>query len=320
MPRPNVQGPETPADALRRRIGEAEVRLTNLRGAGAEALTLLHLLDDIAATHAELAAAGVDLRAETSRIETLHSTLRKKKGIALRELRAAGGLAAARAAGAPTPEQWWWFLDAAQAADRRRALRRYLTIAGVALLLGAAATFVYWRFFRPDPLTVAVYQNLFKAQQAMAAGQYAEAATRLEQNMALAPTEAEWPIRLGAARALAGDAAAAEPLFAAGRRLAPDELTFYLLRGQSYLEANAFEPARADSARATQLDPQSAAAYYYLGRALAGLNDRAGAWAAYERASQLASGSAGDQQIFVMARMEMATLAQVPGPIVSPTP
>ncbi len=320
MTRPIPQDPETPADALRQRIGEAEVRLTNLRGAGADALTLLRLLDEMDAGHAELAALGADLRAEESRIGTLHSILRKKKGLLLRELRAAGGLAARRAERQPAPAQWWWFLDAAMAADRRRALRRYLIIAGVILLLVAGAAFIYARFFRPDPLTVQLYQNQLTAQQRVQDGRWAEAATLLAQNMALAPTEAEWPIRLGALRMLGGDAPAAASLFESGRRLAPDELTFLLLRGQAYLEANAFAPARADLEQATQAEPQSPAAFFYLGRALAGLNERPAALAAYEEASRLASASRGNETIFVMARLEISSLLQSPGPGALATP
>jgi len=299
---------------LRRRIGEAEVLATNLKGAGgAKALALLELLDQIEADRAALKPTGIDLRAEEGRIAALQSAVKQKKGILLKELRPLGGLAPARAGRQPPSEYWWWFLDQAQQAERRRAARRALIIAGVVLLVGIAAILVYEHYFRPNPLTTTVYTNQIKAQNYMIAGQFQEAIPLLEQNMQLAPTEAEWPIRLGVVKAALGDVDAGESLFQQGRRLAPDELTFLLQRGQVYIEVGQFERARDDMLRATQLNPQSAVAHYYLGRAYAGLNDRPAAMVAYARAAELAQNEEGSETIYVLARVEMMSLLQAPG-------
>jgi len=285
---------------------------------------LLELLDQIEAGRAALAAAGVDVRAEEGRLAAVHGALQKKKSLLLRELRPLGGLAAQRAGRPLTPAQWWWFLDQTLAAERRRAARRYLLFAGLLLALAAAAVLLYRRFLQPDPTTLTVYRNQIDIQRLMAARDFAAAVPLLEQNVALAPADAEWPIRLGVARELMGDASAGAALFDAGRRLAASELAFHLQRAQVYIEVGEFAAGRADALRATELEGQSALAFYTLGRALAGLGERAAALAAYERASQLAQNAPGSETLYVMARLEIAQLLQAPalpaGATPTPTP
>jgi len=308
-----VNQADTPADALRRRIGEAEVLASNLRRAGAKALTLLELLDQIDADLAALAGAGMDARAEQSRVETIHATLRKKKGMLLHELRPAGGLARLREQRQPAPAQWWWFLDRVHEDERRRGLLRYGRWVLAAAILLATAVVVYQRYLRPDPLTVAIYTNQGVAQRHIAAGELEQAMAPLQQNMELDPATAEWPIRLGVLKELTGDPAASEALFEKGRQLAAGELDFLLPRGQFYLEANAYARARDDLQRATELAPQSAAAFFYLARAYEGLDDNQAALKALDTAAQLANQQKGSEAIYVMARLEMARLLQAGG-------
>jgi len=303
----------TPADAMRRRIGEAEVLAANLRHAGPKALSLLELLDQIDADLAALADAGMDTRAELGRVEAVHATLRGKKGMLLRELRPAGGLARLREQRRPAPAHWWWFLDGAQADERRRTVLRYGRWALLAAVVLSAAFLAYQRFLRPDPRMVAIYTNQGTAQRDIAAGELQQAIPPLEQNMALDPTTAEWPIRLGVVEELLGDQSASAALFEKGRELAGSELDFLLPRGQYYLEASAYARARDDLLQATQLAPQSAPAFFYLARAYEGLDDNQAALEALDTAAELANQQPGEETIYVMARREMARLLQSGG-------
>ena len=61
----------TPVDHLRESLGEVEQSVASLRGTGPKVLALLYLLDRIADLVTELEAAGVDVRAERVRFETV---------------------------------------------------------------------------------------------------------------------------------------------------------------------------------------------------------------------------------------------------------
>jgi tetratricopeptide (TPR) repeat protein len=309
----------TPADPLRAQIGEAETILANLKGAGPKALRLLELLDAMQDEREALAGAGLDLRPEEGRIESIQRKLRDRKAILLRELRPLGGLDKLRAGRTPAPENWWWHLDKELAAERRRLLRRYAIIAGVVAVLAGIAVVLYVRFLRPDPLTVAIYRNQNDAINAITAGKLKDAIPYIEENMRLAPEQAEWPIRLGVLEELAGDPARSQAAYEQGRKLAGDEVSFLLQRAQYYIEAGAWTPALNDAQKVAELQPQSAMAYYLQGRAYAGLGRRAEAVAAYEKTTQLAG--KGQETLYVMAKLEMATLLQqIDLPQATPTP
>ena len=310
MPKQIMGQIETPADALRRRISEAEALVVSLKGAGPRALTLLKWLDEIERLSGELAGVGFDLRAEEGRIEAIHAGLRAKKGLLLRELRRQGGMASLREARAPTLDCWWWFLDQELAAERRRTRRRYGRIAAIAAVLLVIVGYLAWRFLRPDPLTQALYRNQSTAVNLIGSGRLAEAIPYLEQNVALAPSDPEWPIRLGVLLKLAGDSTRSENSFARGRVASIGETEFLLQRGEAYIEAGASELALADVQRAAELRPTSPLAAYLMGRAYTGMGRQQEALAAYERATQLAG--KGDETIFVMAKVEMSGLLQSP--------
>lgn len=311
-----VEQLETPADKLRRQIEEAETRVVNLKGAGREAVMLLELLDEIARDYENLSRVGIDLRPEAGRIEGIYSLLRKNKSLLLRELRPFGELAKVREERKPAESQWWWFLDEELKRERKRALTRYVWVGLMALAIVGVAVFLWQKFFKPDPTTVALYQNLNSALNHIRNGQFVEAIPYLERNMALTPAEAEWPIRLGVLTDLLGDAAQSHELFETGRRLSASEEDFLIQRSQYYLEAEAYERALPEAQRATEINPRSPMAFHALARAYAGLGRRQEALAAYEKVLELAE--KGNEPIYVMAKIEMAQLLQSAEPSFAP--
>lgn len=167
--------PQTPADALRQLLSEAEKLAANLPGAGASAARLLTLLDEIEAEYRRLKELGIDLRPEETRRESLHAALRQRKARLLAELRAAGGLAALRAQRTPPREAWWWFLDEELAQERRRRLRRLGLLVGIAAGVLIIAVVVMYVIARPDPIVLATSRNLNRAQDYILQGKLSEA-------------------------------------------------------------------------------------------------------------------------------------------------
>lgn len=300
--------PQTPADALRQLLSEAEKLAANLPGAGASAARLLTLLDEIEAEYRRLKELGIDLRPEETRRESLHAALRQRKARLLAELRAAGGLAALRAQRTPPREAWWWFLDEELAQERRRRLRRLGLLVGIAAGVLIIAVVVMYVIARPDPIVLATSRNLNRAQDYILQGKLSEAVPLMEENIRLDPQNPEWYIRLGVLAEVTGDAAKAQGAFSRGRELTADEAAFLTERAQYYNEVNAFAPALADASEAVRLRPDSAMAHLMLGRALAGLQRYPEAIAAYEQAVALAENT--DQTLYVMAKVELGYLLQ----------
>jgi len=302
----------TPADRLRQLIGEAEIAVANLKGAGEEARKLLSILDDIDQEYDALRQTGLDLRPEEGRIAGLYGSLRKRKSTLVRELRPSGGLAHMREDHGPTEDQWWWFLDHELAQERKRAMLRYGKVALVCVIVLIVGVVVYRRFFSPDPIFLATYENLNMAVDHIMMGQYEEAIPYFEENLELAPQEAEWPIRLGVLEEIAGSSTRSAELFDRGRELSSNEAEFLLQRADSYLQVNHFEAALVDAQRVTELDPTLPMGFFLLGRSYSSLGKRPEMLAAYEKVIELTESTKGYEALYVLVKMELAQLYQSP--------
>lgn len=302
----------TPADRLRQLIDEAEIAVANLKGSGEEAEKLLPILDDIDQEFNALRQTGLDLRSEEGRIAGLYGSLRKRKSILLRELRPSGGLAHMREDHRPTEDQWWWFLDHELAQERKRAMIRYGKVALVSVIVLIVSIIVYRKFFSPDPLVMATYENLNMAIDHMMMGQYEEAIPYFENNLELAPLEAEWPIRLGVLEEIAGSPIRSVELFDRGRELSSNEAEFLLQRADSYSQVNHFEAALVDAQRVTELDPTLPMGFFLLGRSYSSLGQRPEMMAAYEKVIELTETTKGYEALYVLVKMELAQLYQSP--------
>ena len=266
MPKAPVTEVKTPADRLREQLGQAEILVANMKGAGEDAVRLLELLDGIDSEYTRLSHTPLDLRPEEGRITSLHSSLRRRKAIFLRELRHSGDMKSLRAERQPAGESWWWFLDRELAAERKQKARRYGAIALGLVALLIVGIVIYRQFFRPDPLVIEVYTNQNLAMDEVMLGNYAKAIPYLERNMELEPAEAEWPIRLGVLEEIAGNTTRSQALFELGEERSESEAGFYLLRAQAYSEAGHYEQTLQDAERAVQLDASLPMGYLLLGR------------------------------------------------------
>lgn len=310
--------PTTPAERLRADLNEAENLAVNFPHAPEKARRLLELLDNIDLALVELDDTGLDLRTELARLEAVHNQVHRRKAALLRELAHLGGLSALRQGAIPAETAWWWHLDHELAEDRRHALRRYALMAAGLIVVAGIVAVIWHTFFRPDPLTLALYDNQIQAASLIQQGQFDAAIPLIEENHTLAPDEPEWGLQLGILKELTGNEADAQALFEAACPQIGSEAACLTIRGQYYLEASAAERAVAVLEPSLALDETSAMTHFLLGRTYDTLGRRAEAIQSFERAVELAGD--GEETLYVTAKMELSRLLQTIPDFSTPTP
>jgi len=300
----------TPADELRRLIGEAEQALGKLhRTDGVSAMAVLRGLDRVFDLLPSIEARGVDLRAEYARMDTLHAGVKRKGAVILRALRSEGGIEELRREAQPDESQWWWFLERDLREKRRQTARRVLFIALVVVAVGALLTVLYNRYLRPDPAMVKAYELLLRGESLAMDGDYQEALDSIEEAQAYRPDDPELMIWRGVLREKMGDTSSVEILWLHATDLLGGDAEFRVARGQIYMQVGQPETAALDAIAALEQNPSMGEAYLLLGSSHEVQGNRAEAIASYEQASKLAD-SADDPQLSAFARMRMAMLLQ----------
>lgn len=298
----------TPADRVREALDRAERQVANLRGAGPRTLELLHLFDQIAQRLMELEAAGVDVRAERVRFETLQRQLSHRRdrflaevGVALRE---------ERAIVQPDRTRWWWFLDEAAARRRWRRLRRGLVGGMIAAILLAGAWLAYERFIAPPPQMRRAFRHSSAGETLVEEGDLQAALAEFEAAAALTPDDpAPW-LWQGVIRSELGEPEEAERAFDFARSLYETEFDFLLERGMAYLRVGDLTAANADAEQAIAQNPQSGWGYYLRANIAVEREDYEAAIADLERAADLAR-AAGDAELEAYTRTQRAMVIQL---------
>ena len=216
---------------LRELLAQARKMVDDLPGSGARAQTLLFQLDAIQDLFARLKDSGADLRAETTRMEAIESALRSKDFILLRQLEAAGGLAACRAAANPTPEQWWWFLDEGLAQKEKGQKRQTLRTLGIVVAVLLIAVVLYRFVLAPDTSTTRVMDKTSQAEAALKEGDLAGATLAYRQAAEIQPDNPELQAWVGVLEEMQGNTEASAEAYANAERLAGSPAHFYVLRG-----------------------------------------------------------------------------------------
>jgi tetratricopeptide (TPR) repeat protein len=300
-----VEGPED----LRRMIRQCEIAVAQLEGSGAEALSLLKLLDEIEDLIQQLEERGADLEPEEVRMQTVEGLLRSKAPILLKEVKTVGGLDQARQEVSPDESRWWWYLDRRVTEQRRRAVRRWLTIGGVVVALLVALGAAYFAFFTPSPEARERYDHLTRAEEFRKDGDLAAALAEYEAARALAPDEPEIHLWLGVLYGEEGREDEAAAAFATARKLLGNEVEFLVRRGMIYAQMDKVEATLADASAATALDPESAMAHFLLGGAYEAQEKIPEAVEEFQRAAELAD-QAGNSTLVAQARMRAGMLLQ----------
>lgn len=306
------------ADDLRELITQAELIVANLRGAGERVQTLLFLLDKIAEYYASLGERGIDLRAEATRIETVHRLLLASDGVLVRQMGQVGGLAKAREAVKPAPERWWWYLDQRVAERRERLLRRALMVGAGVLGALLVVGFAINKLFPVDPRRAAAMEKTSLAEQAYQAGDIAKALEYYRQAAAALPEEADPMLWIGVLEEKQGNNDAAEQAYAAAEKTIGDHARYVLQRGMIRAQVGAIDQAEADAEAALAEQPDMAEAYFLLGGVYEARGDVPAAIAAFEKTAELA-GNQNNSALIVMAKTREGMLMQS-APMMVPTP
>jgi tetratricopeptide (TPR) repeat protein len=298
----------TPADRVREALGQAELLGSRLRGAGPQVLELLHLLDQGADALAELEAAGMDVRAERVRFETVQRQLRRRQGLFLAE--ASVAFQEERAAVQPDRARWWWFLDEALSQQRVRRLRRWLLGILVAALLLSGAWWAYDRFIAPPPHVRQAYQLSVSGETLAGEGDLRAALAEFEAAAALTPEDPEPWIWQGVIRFELDELDDAQVAFETARSLYETDFDFLLARGRAYLRVGDVDAASADIEQAILENPDSGHGYILRSGIAMERGDYAAAVADLEQAAELAQ-AAGDAQLEAVARAQRAMVIQL---------
>jgi tetratricopeptide (TPR) repeat protein len=298
----------TPADRVRDALDRAELLVSRLRGAGPQVLELLHLLDRATESLAELEAAGVDVRAEHVRFETVQRQLRRQQGLFLAQAGAA--FREERTAVQPDRARWWWFLDQAVSQQRRRRLRQWLLGALAVALLLWTAWWVYDRFIAPPPQVRQAFRLSASGETLASEGDLRAALAEFEAAAALTPQDPELWIWQGVIHVELSEPGEAQEAFETARSLYEADFDFFLNRARTYLRVGDLVAASADVEQAVLENPGSGQGYLLRAGIATERGDYDAAVADLERAAELAQ-AAGDVQLEAVVRTQRALVIQM---------
>lgn len=305
---------------LRELLGQAKKMIDDLPRSGARAQALLFQLDAIQDLFARLKDSGADLRSEAARMESIERDLRSKDAFLLRELEAAGGLAALRAAANPTPEQWWWFLDEGLAQKEKGQRQRVLKNVGIVAAVLLVAVLLYRFVLAPDTTAATVLEKTSQAEAAVREGDLAGATLAYRQAIEVEPGNPELYAWVGVLEEMQDNTAAAEEAFANAERLADSPAHYYVLRGTAWSGVGKPELAIADAQAALAAEPDSAEAYLLLAGVYETRGDDVQAIQALQKVVELAEAS-GNDTLVATVKMRLGMLSQRPQlPTMSVTP
>ncbi len=301
----------TPADELRERLTACEKGIANLRGSGVRARTLLEDMDRVSELWPELEAAGLDLRPEAGRWETVQASVKRVARRLLKELRASGGLATVRAEQHPDGQcAWWWRLDEAVAQENRgRALRTSLTVA-IMIVAVLAAYFLFRMLFPVDPnLKAAMDLQSAGEMKIQQSGDFAGALADFQAATTYQPEDAETWLRLGVAQEAVGDQAGMDASYKRARTLTASDSDLQFTRASVYFTLGLMDKAQRDAEASVAAAPENPYGYYLLSSIYETLGQGPAALAAVQRAAELADAQE-QTQLSAMARYRMAMMMQ----------
>ena len=301
----------TPADELRELLADCEMLVVNLRGRGGDAVDLLRKMDRLQPLWPELEAAGMDLRPEAGRWETLEASLHKRAPALLRELQRSGGLPAVRAREhVSEPSAWWWHLDEEVRAIRLKRVRTaVLTVIGV-VAAGALVIFLFNTLFPVDPKVQQSMSSMLAGQQIIEqGGDIQSALPDFEQATRLTPDDIDSWLWLGALQQKLAKVPEADESFRRARALVDTDVAFWTKRAPVYIALGMLQEAQSDLDAAIAADPQNPEAQFHLASLLEAQGQIDQAVAALEKTSQYAEARQ-MTELTAIARYRMAMLMQ----------
>lgn len=298
----------TSVDHVRKDLDRAEGAIASLKGAGSEAVQILHLFDKIERELHALEQRDADPRVEQTRFETVQRQLKRHRGRFLKE--AGRALRQARAEVEPPRSRWWWYLDEAAARQRRRRWRRLGAGAAAVLVLLTGLWFAYREFLAPPPEVSKAFRHIQAGKSEVERGSLGAALEDFDAATTLMPDDPEPWLWKGLLHDLLGEAAKAEDAFAEAESRYESRSTFIVNRGRVYFQSGDIEKAKADVETAIDMDPTSGWAHYLLAGILADEGDYDTALAELARTRELARMN-GNGRLEALAANQQARLLQM---------
>ena len=310
----------SPADALRRDLDEAEKLVTRIRPEGVEALLLT--LDRIDAELDTFDDSEMDLRPERSRWDSLIQRVNTQApaiaGAAAKGPRFAQ-LRKTHAIGPATEFSFWWFLDQEASRQRRKILVRLGTVVG-SVLGGLLLVYgVMMTFFPPDPLDVLYADVMYQLDQYSMEQNWPDALTVIDANLEQLAAEPDILIWRGVLEEqLDHPEIAKKNLDQAWAMLAGREVNYWNALGNRRLQVGNLDGAEPALDQALVLDPENPQAHFLLGGLAEARGDNTLAMEYYNRVFDLAEAS--DPQLAVIARVRVSQILQSPNVFPTPMP
>jgi tetratricopeptide (TPR) repeat protein len=298
----------TPGERVREALERAENLVTNLEGAGTEALQLLHNLDYVSDQLDHLReTSDIDLRAEATLFETIQRQLDRRGGRFLAEV--GDALYEERNAVQPAEDHWWWFIDEVIADRRKSRLQRVFTRVGIAVAVLLIGWLAYEQFLAPAPNVREAMRASASAEMLVQEGDLEAALEEFETAVALHPEDADSWVWIGVLRQELDQSEQAEEAFQRAQELSKDMVLFLRARARVYMFIGDLEAAEADANRAVEMNPESGHGYLIRANVAAEQGRFDEALEDLERADQLAR-EAGDVRLEALARTQRAMMMQ----------
>lgn len=291
-------------------LDEIESKLGRFgRGSGRKpALEILYRMDGVLARIKNANASGNNISAEQRQFEFLAATIQNAADLFLREI-SIPVYVNERDARRPSPDHTWWFVDRDVADRRRSGIRKsvYILIAAAAVI--GLLVFAYQTFLAPDPATRARLDLQYQAEKQLADGDLQGALASIKSALDYAPDDPELLLYQGGIEYKLGDKGQSQQTFNHAQQIIGNQEQFLTSRAAFWMQSGEYELAKSDANQALVLNPDSAVATYYMGKANEFLGNRQDALAAYNRASQLAE-EQGQVELMASIRINIGMLMQ----------
>ncbi|MBC8163563.1 MAG: hypothetical protein H7Z42_20345 [Roseiflexaceae bacterium] len=281
---------------LRQLLDQTERDMVAIKSEPAKAAPVIRQVERAERLIAELRGAGVDVRAEQSRADSLRGRLLHEAELVVKRV----GQNQPPLAGSAL----WQELQATVAVRRSQARRKLLITLGVVGTLAVLLFGVLPALF-PAPPTA----NTVAVGQLVSQNDDQGALALALQEQAAAPGDPQIGLWIGALQAKQGNTAAAQASYAAARALASDEVAFLSDRVLVLMSLGDLAAAEQDATALQAIDGGAAIGTYHLGALREQAGDRQAAMALYEQAGALAERE-NRPELVVAARTRMATLMQ----------